>query len=63
MPGMNVRDARIVTDLLWAAFVGLAILRDSRSNLGAKAHPTKDGLAMTFEFLRDGIAKKNGGRT
>lgn len=50
------RDARIAADLVWAAFVGLTVLRDSRHNLGAPAHPTDAELRRALGKLLDGIA-------
>lgn len=46
---------RIVADLLWAAFIGLNSLNDTRRNLGATAHPTKVDLKATFDLLSRGL--------
>jgi AcrR family transcriptional regulator len=53
---MSVREARSVADLLWATFVGLTVLRDSRENLGAPLHPNDRELAAAVDLLRSGIA-------
>lgn len=55
------RDARIAADLIWAAFAGLIVLRDSRKNLGAKPHPTEPDLRRGFDLLLGGIASGAGG--
>jgi AcrR family transcriptional regulator len=46
---------RIAADLLWAAFVGLNSLNDTRRNLGATAHPSKADLKAAFDLLSRGI--------
>lgn len=46
---------RIAADLLWAAFVGLNSLNDTRRNLGAAAHPTKADLKAAFDLLSRGL--------
>lgn len=48
--------ARLVADVMWGAMVGLVILRDSRLNLGAKAHPSEREMKEAFEILLKGIA-------
>ncbi len=52
---MPMREARLVADLLWATFVGLTVLRDSRENLGAPLHPNDRELAAAVDLLRWGI--------
>lgn len=54
------QNARVAADLLWAAFVGLMVLRDSRANLGAKAHPTPQDLRRALQLLLAGIAPGGG---
>lgn len=51
-------DSRAAADLLWGSFVGLIVLRDSRANLGAKAHPTSEEMAATFQLLLRGFASE-----
>lgn len=46
---------RVAADLLWGAFVGLMVLRDSRANLGAKARPTAEDLTAAFVLLAHGV--------
>ncbi len=46
---------RVAADLLWGAFVGLMVLRDSRANLGAEAHPTAEDLTAAFALLAHGM--------
>jgi len=48
-------QSRILVDLLWSSFFGLMVLRESRENLGAKAHPTSDELQSALEALLDGM--------
>ena len=49
-------NARLVADLIWASFVGLQVLRDSRLNLGAVPHPNDRELGAAFRLLLEGIA-------
>ncbi len=51
----EVPQPRVAADLLWSSFVGLTVLRDSRANLGARAHPTDREMAKAFELLVGGI--------
>lgn len=53
---MPMCEARLVADLVWAAFVGLTVLRDSRENLGAPSHPNDRELAAAVDLLRSGLA-------
>ncbi|MBI4728993.1 MAG: helix-turn-helix transcriptional regulator [Acidobacteria bacterium] len=53
--------ARVGADLLWAAFFGLMVLRDSRANLGATAHPDARDLGEALEMLLGGIPPAGGG--
>ncbi len=50
-------DARLRADMLWAACIGLAVLRDARTNLGlgAKVHPNKGDLDRAVQILIDDI--------
>lgn len=47
--------ARVAADLVWAAFAGLMVLRDTRTNLGAAPHPDADDLAAVLELLLGGV--------
>lgn len=49
---------RVAADLLWGSFVGLMVLRDSRANLGSKAHPTERDLAAAFRMLLSGMDRR-----
>lgn len=49
-------DPRLAADLMWAASLGLMILRDSRVNLGAKPHPEGGELEASLRLLCAGIA-------
>lgn len=53
--GADLADARVAADVMWATFVGLGVLHDSRVNLGAAAHPTKPELREAFDLLRSGL--------
>lgn len=48
-------DGRVLADALWAAFLGLTILCESRQNLGSGRHPTKRDFDSVFEILRSGL--------
>ncbi len=52
-------NVRLLADLLWSAFVGLMVLRDSRANLGATPHPSDGELASVFEPLLAAITGGN----
>ena len=54
-------QTRLVADVLWGAFVGLIVLRDSRVNLGSKPHPTDKELKGAFELLLAGVAPELNG--
>ncbi len=54
--------ARIAADLVWAAFAGLMVLRETRTNLGAAVHPDASDLRTALELLLAGIAPKGAGR-
>ncbi len=47
---------RVAPDLVWAAFLGLVVLGDSRRNLGAPPHPTDRELEAALSLLLDGLA-------
>lgn len=50
------RDARVAADLLWGAFLGLMVLRDSRENIGAPPHPNERDLRSALDLLLSGVA-------
>ena len=52
----SVAWTRVATDVLWATFLGLGVLHDSRVNLGAPAHPTAPELDQAFQLLAAGLA-------
>lgn len=52
----NAAWTRVATDVLWATFLGLGVLHDSRINLGAPAHPTAPELDQAFALLTIGLA-------
>jgi AcrR family transcriptional regulator len=56
----GVREPRLAADLVWASFMGLMVLRDSRVNLGAKARPNDAELRASFEMLLHGITSRRG---
>jgi AcrR family transcriptional regulator len=45
-------NGRLMADMLWATFLGLMVLRDSRNNLNVKAHPTDRDLTAIFDQLK-----------
>lgn len=51
VPAVGQANARAAADLLWAAFVGLCVLGDSRANLGVTPHPTASERAQAFDLL------------
>jgi AcrR family transcriptional regulator len=55
---LEADNARTAADLLWGSFVGLMVLRDSRQNMGAKAHPTDEDLSSALEILISGLKSK-----
>ena len=54
----DVPQPRVAADLIWSSFMGLMVLRDSRTNLGARAHPNDRELTYAFRLLAAGIAPK-----
>lgn len=53
--GTSTPGTRVVADVVWAAFVGLGVLHDSRVNLGAPAHPTERELNEVLDVLLTGL--------
>lgn len=53
--GAGGRDPRVLADLLWGAFVGLMVLRDSRQSLGARPLPGPRELEAALEALAAGL--------
>ncbi len=49
-------DARQIVDVIWASFVGLVLLRESRRNLGSKPHPNDRELGAALQLLMNGLA-------
>ncbi len=47
--------ARVAADLVWGAFAGLAVLRDSRLNLETPLHPDADDLEVALDLLLNGL--------
>ena len=46
---------RIAGDLLWASFLGLTLVRESRENLGAPRHPTDREMKRIIDMLASGL--------
>jgi AcrR family transcriptional regulator len=62
LEGVVPRDrTRIAADLLWAAFIGLNALNDTRRNLGAPAHPTKADFKTAFDLITRGLQADGAG--
>lgn len=57
---MHVVEARACADLLWASFLGLTVLRDSRVNLGSRPHPTAKEMSTVLDLLRGGVLASDG---
>lgn len=57
---LGVSNGRPAADLLWSAFLGLGALRDSRSNLGGKPHPTDRELNAHLGMLLNGLLSIGG---
>lgn len=53
-------NGRLAADLLWGAFLGLMVLRDSRTALGARAHPADGELGAVLRLLQSGLAPDTG---
>jgi len=60
--GEDDPSARLAADLLWSTFAGLVVLRDSRENLGVRAHPTDRELVSALELMMTGLLADEGGR-
>lgn len=48
-------DGHIMADMMWACFLGLSVLGETRINLNSGAHPTDRDFMSVFQILRDGI--------
>lgn len=46
---------RIAGDLLWASFLGLMLVRESRINLGSPRHPTDRDMSRILKLLTHGL--------
>lgn len=44
-------DGRLMADMVWATFLGLMVLRESRVNLHTKVHPTDRELNAVCDML------------
>ncbi len=53
--GTCAPNARVVVDLIWSAFMGMTVLRDTRKNLGASGHPTERDMAAALKILVGGL--------
>lgn len=53
---LGSKNTRLVADVLWGAFAGLTVLKDSRINLGTKGHPTENEMKEAFDLLLSGLA-------
>jgi hypothetical protein len=56
-------DVRLRADLLWAAFVGLSVLRDARLNLGlgTRTHLNEEHMRRALQILLGGITSPSKG--
>ena len=54
-------DGRVLADAMWAAFLGLTVLRDSRKNLDSGRHPTKRDFDRVFNILSNGFMRDSEG--
>ena len=48
-------DGRITDDMMWATYLGLMIVRDSRDNLKTQPHPNDRELAVAYRILEKGL--------
>ncbi len=55
VPTVGGERVRVAADMVWSAFVGLAVLHDSRENLGAPPHPSGAELGAALQMLLDGM--------
>lgn len=60
--GAGGADPRVVADVVWSAFVGLMVLRDSRQRLGARPLPGPRELEAALEVLAAGLLQPQGAR-
>ncbi len=52
-------DGRHMADAMWAIFLGLMVLRESRKNLGhGEVRSTKKDRATAFKWLKNGLQNK-----
>lgn len=56
-------DGRVMADTLWAAFLGLTVLSESRHNLGTGQHPTTADFDHVFDILCQGLLHQDEGAT
>ncbi len=58
-------EGRVAADLLWASFLGLTLVRESRINLGAPRHPTDRDMNRIIKLITHGLLSdtNNGERT
>lgn len=61
--GKESRPSKRAIDLMWAAFLGLVYIQDSRANLSESFDPARSRsfLLGAFEFLENGLAARSGG--
>lgn len=50
-------DGRVLADAMWATFLGLTVLRDSRRNLDSGGHPTRRDFDRVFDILSNGLLR------
>jgi len=55
--------SRVVADLIWGAFAGLVLMRDSRVNLGLAPRPDEADLALAIELLLSGLLRRDTDRS
>ncbi len=48
-------EGRITADLLWASFLGLTLVRESRINLGSPRHPTDKDMSCIIKLITHGL--------
>lgn len=53
-------DGHIMADAMWACFLGLTVLGESRLNLKSGAHPTDSDFVSVLKILHDGILAVDG---
>ncbi len=52
---LGQEGGRFASDLLWASFLGLTLLRASRANLGSPRHPTNRDMKHILDLLMGGL--------